>query len=55
MERYCKNQTKDGGYYWVNTTAYPSKTINEKDLYLLEIKPTDEEISNAIKLYSELN
>ncbi|MCB9097300.1 MAG: PAS domain-containing protein [Aliarcobacter sp.] len=51
-----KNRTKDGGYYWVNTTAYPSKTINgEKRFISVRIKPTDEEISNAIKLYSELN
>ncbi|RXJ85480.1 PAS domain-containing protein [Arcobacter cloacae] len=51
-----KNRTKDGGYYWVNATAYPSKTVNgEKRFISVRVKPTEEEISNAIKLYSKLN
>lgn len=50
-----KNKTKEGGYYWVNATAYPSKSSNGDLRYIsVRIKPTQEEVSNAIKLYSTL-
>ena len=50
-----KNKTKDGGYYWVNATAYPSKTSNNDLRYIsVRVKPTDEEVSNAIKHYTNL-
>ncbi|MBP9490600.1 MAG: PAS domain-containing protein [Aliarcobacter sp.] len=50
-----KNKTKNGGYYWVNATAYPSKTSSGELRYIsVRIKPTNEEIANAINLYSTL-
>lgn len=50
-----KNSTKNGDYYWVNATAYPSKTVEGNTRYIsVRIKPTDEEILNAINLYSKL-
>jgi aerotaxis receptor len=51
-----KNNTRDGNFYWVNATAYPSKTIDGKLRYIsVRVKPTDEEISNAINIYSKLS
>lgn len=50
-----KNKTKSGGYYWVNATAYPSKTSSGELRYIsVRIKPTNEEIANAINFYSTL-
>lgn len=50
-----KNRTKDGGYYWVNATAYPSKTVNgEKRFISVRVKPTEQEILDAIESYSKL-
>jgi PAS domain S-box-containing protein len=50
-----KNKTKDGNFYWVNATAYPSKTIDGKKRYIsVRVQPTKEEIKNAIKLYESL-
>jgi aerotaxis receptor len=50
-----KNNTKNGDYYWVNATAYPSKTVDGNIRYIsVRVKPTNEEISNAINLYSKL-
>lgn len=50
-----KNKTKNGGYYWVNATAYPSKTSSGELRYIsVRIKPTSQEIANAIKFYSTL-
>lgn len=50
-----KNRTKDGGYYWVNATAYPSTDANGKRRYIsVRVKPTSDEIENAIKLYKTL-
>lgn len=50
-----KNKTKNGGYYWVNATAFPSKRPNGEDRYVsVRIKPTNDEILNAINLYSKL-
>ena len=51
-----KNKTKNGGFYWVNATAYPSKKANGELRYIsIRIKPTDKEIADALKLYSTLN
>ncbi|PLY11578.1 MAG: PAS sensor domain-containing protein [Arcobacter sp.] len=51
-----KNKTKDGGYYWVNATAYPSKNSNGVLRYIsVRVKPTDKEIENAISLYKTLD
>ena len=50
-----KNKTKNGDYYWVNATAYPSKTSDGELRYIsVRVKPTDKEISNALNLYSTL-
>lgn len=51
-----KNKTKDGGYYWVNATAYPSKNSKGELRYVsIRVKPTDEEVENAISLYKTLS
>jgi aerotaxis receptor len=51
-----KNRTKDGGYYWVNATAYPSKTIDGKRRYIsVRVQPTADEIKNASELYKTLH
>lgn len=51
-----KNKTKSGDYYWVNATAYPSKQTNGELRYIsVRVKPTEKEVSEAIKLYSTLN
>ncbi len=50
-----KNYTKNGDYYWVNATAYRSKTVDGKIRYVsVRVKPTEKEISNAINIYSKL-
>lgn len=50
-----KNKTKSGDYYWVNATAYRSKTVDGKIRYVsVRVKPTEKEISNAINIYSKL-
>ena len=50
-----KNKTKNGGFYWVNATAYPSKKANGELRYIsVRIKPTEKEVSNAIALYATL-
>lgn len=51
-----KNKTKSGDYYWVNATAFPSKNSKGELRYVsVRVKPTDEEISNAILLYKTLS
>ena len=51
-----KNKTKSGEYYWVNATAFPSKDVNGNLRYIsVRVKPTDEEIKNAEKLYKTLD
>ena len=51
-----KNKTKNGDYYWVNATAYPSKSSDGELRYIsVREKTTDEEISNALELYKTLN
>lgn len=50
-----KNKTKDGNYYWVNATAYPSKSPNGELRYIsVRIKPTKQEVENATALYATL-
>ncbi len=50
-----KNKTKDGDYYWVNATAYPSKTSSGELRYIsVRVKPTSEEILNALEIYKTL-
>jgi aerotaxis receptor len=50
-----KNKTKDGGYYWVNATAYKVTKQNGEQRYIsVRRKPTNDEISNATALYKEL-
>ena len=50
-----KNKTKDGGFYWVNATAYPSVSADGKKRYIsVRVKPTKEEIENAKNLYKTL-
>ncbi len=50
------NNTKDGGYYWVNATVFPSKTADGQTRYVsVRTKPTKDEIANAIALYPTLN
>ncbi|QKF58745.1 PAS domain-containing protein [Aliarcobacter lanthieri] len=47
-----KNKTKDGGFYWVNATVYSSQNVNGELRYIsVRVKPTQEEILNATKLY----
>ena len=47
-----KNRTKDGGYYWVNATAFPSRNSDGTVRYVsVRVKPTKEEIEIAKKLY----
>ncbi|MGJ0352645.1 PAS domain-containing protein [Aliarcobacter cryaerophilus] len=47
-----KNRTKDGGYYWVNATAFPSRNSDGTIRYVsVRVKPTKEEIEIAKKLY----
>ena len=47
-----KNKTKDGNFYWQNATAYASKDANGNPRYIsIRVKPTDEEVKNAIKTF----
>lgn len=51
-----KNRTKNGGYYWVNATVFPSKDVNGNIRYVsVRVKPTKEEIEKAENLYKTLN
>ena len=50
-----KNKTKNGDYYWVNATAYPSLDKNGKKRYIsVRVKPTNAEMKNADALYKTL-
>ncbi|MBP9489886.1 MAG: PAS domain-containing protein [Aliarcobacter sp.] len=50
-----KNKTKSGDFYWVNATAYPSKTKDGKIRYIsVRVRPTDEEIEHAQILYKTM-
>ncbi len=50
-----KNKTKTGDFYWVNATAYQSKTEDGNIRYIsVRVKPTKEEIEKAEALYKSL-
>lgn len=50
-----KNIRKNGEYYWVNATVYPSKTIDGELRYIsVRVKPTEDEIENAVNLYKSM-
>lgn len=50
-----KNQVKNGGFYWVNATVFPSKTPDGEIRYVsIRIKPTKKEIEAAQKFYASL-
>jgi len=52
---YVKNRTKDGGYYWVYATVYPSKNANGERGYMsCRRKPSAQEIEDAQALYETL-
>jgi aerotaxis receptor len=51
-----KNRTKDGGYYWVNATVFPSEDSKGNKRYIsVRVKPTEDEIKTAKKLYETLS
>ena len=51
-----KNRAKDGGYYWVYATVYPSQTTDGTVKYFsVRVKPTTDEIENAKNLYATLD
>ncbi len=50
-----KNKTKSGDFYWVNATAYQSKTQDGKIRYIsVRVCPTEDEIKSADNLYKTL-
>lgn len=50
-----KNTTKNGGYYWVNATAFPvTKKNGEKRFISVRVKPTTKEIENVEELYKKM-
>jgi len=50
-----KNKTKNGDFYWVNATAYQSKTQDGKLRYIsVRVCPTEDEIKSAEALYKTL-
>ena len=52
---YVKNATKNGDYYWVYATVYPTITSEGTKGYLsCRRKATSEEIQKAINLYKTL-
>jgi aerotaxis receptor len=50
-----KNRSKDGGYYWVNATVYPSQTAEGEIRYFaVRVRPTVDEIEKAEEQYAAL-
>ena len=50
-----KNETKDGGFYWVNATVFSSKTVDNNKRYIsVRVKPTEKELEEAKALYKTL-
>ena len=50
-----KNRGKDGGFYWVNATVFPSKSADGSLRYLsVRVKPTTQEVDEASALYKKL-
>ena len=54
---YVKNKTKDGGYYWVYATVYPTydEVTRVKTYMSCRRKPSAEEIAESEALYKTLN
>lgn len=54
---YVKNRTKDGGYYWVYATVFPSHDPQTNQLTYLSCrrKPSNQEIEEIEKHYKTLN
>lgn len=51
-----KNQAKNGGYYWVRATVYPSFDANGNKRYIsVRVRATKEEIQEAEALYKTLH
>jgi aerotaxis receptor len=51
-----KNKSKDGSYYWVYATVYPTVGIDgQKKLLSVRQKATAEDIADAQRLYSTLS
>jgi aerotaxis receptor len=49
------NKTKNGGYYWVNATVFQSfDHEGNRRYYSVRVKPTEQEIANAMALYPTL-
>jgi len=52
---YVKNETKNGGFYWVYTTIYPYKNEKKEQCYMsIRRKPSREDIIKAEALYKNL-
>jgi len=50
-----KNSTKEGEFYWVNATIFPSKNVDGSLRYIsVRIKATEQEIKEASILYKQL-
>lgn len=50
------NRTKEGGFYWVSATVFPSKRRDGSTKYIsVRVKPSQDEILNAIELYNKEN
>jgi len=50
-----KNITKDGDFYWVNTTAYKVIKSNGEERYIsVRVKPTTSQIQIAADLYRDM-
>lgn len=49
-----KNRCKNDDYYWVNATVYPVQKAEGKRYISVRLKPTQDEVQNAIKLYKKL-
>jgi aerotaxis receptor len=50
-----KNQSKNGDYYWVRATVFPSRcTKGNKKYVSVRVKPTDDEVREAEALYKTL-
>lgn len=49
------NKTKNGNYYWVKATVYPSLNPDGSRKYIsVRVMPSKEDIENAIALYPTL-
>lgn len=51
-----KNNAKNGDFYWVRATVFPSLDINGNKRYIsVRVKPTDDEVKEAEALYKTLH